>query len=94
MNKFYHEKTRIQRVEITPDYIDSVLVKENGKGKEAMKLANKVAVDIYLKQDVSYLEDESLIEKTNVCFRSDLTKTFCSELLNYTKDITAQKRRG
>ena len=77
----------VQRVEITPAYIDSVLVKENRKGKEAMKLANKVAVDIYLKQDVSYLEDESLIEKTNVYFRSDLTKkTFCSELLNYTKD--------
>ena len=35
--------------------IDSVLVKENGKRKEAMKLANKVAIDIYLKQDVSYL---------------------------------------
>ena len=28
-----------------------------------------------------------MIEKTNICFRSDLTKkTFSSELLNYTKD--------
>ena len=77
----------VQRIEITPAYIDSVLVQENGKGKEAMKLENKVAVDIYLKKDASYLEDETLIEKTNICFRSDLTKkTFCSELLNYTKD--------
>ena len=77
----------VQRIEITPAYIDSVLVQENGKGKEAMKLENKVAVDIYLKKDASYLEDETLIEKTNICFRSDLTKkTFCSELLNYIKD--------
>ena len=40
----------VQRIEITPAYIDSVLVQENRKGKEAMKLANKVAVDIYLKK--------------------------------------------
>ena len=52
-----------------------------------MKLANKVAVDIYLKKDLSHLEDETLIEKTNICFRSDVTKkTFLSELLSYRKD--------
>ena len=28
-----------------------------------------------------------MIEKTNICFRGDVTKkTFCSELLSYTKD--------
>ena len=45
----------VQRIDITPAYINSVLVQEDRKGKEAMKLANKVAVDIYLKKDVSYL---------------------------------------
>ena len=40
----------LQRIDITPAYVDSVLVQESGKGKEAMKLANKIALDIYLKK--------------------------------------------
>ena len=39
----------LQRIDITPEYVDSVLVQESGKGNKAMKLANKVGVDIYHK---------------------------------------------
>ena len=44
----------VQRMDITPEYINNVLVKETGKGKEAMMLASQVAVDVYLEKDLSY----------------------------------------
>ena len=39
-----------------PENINNVLVKETGKGKEAMILASQVVVDVHLEKDLSYLE--------------------------------------
>ena len=61
-------------MDITPEYINNVLVKETGKGKEAMMLASQVAVDVYLEKDLSYLEGKPLIENSNICFMSNVTK--------------------
>ena len=46
-----------------PENINNVLVKETGKGKEAMILASQVVVDVHLEKDLSYLEWKPLIEK-------------------------------
>ena len=73
-------------MDITPEYINNV--QETGKGKEAIILASQVAVDVYLEKDLSYLEGNPLIEKSNICFMSDVTqKTFVSELKKYIKEM-------
>ena len=44
----------VQRIDITPAYINTVITKEAGKA--AMQLACQVAVDVYSGKDISYLD--------------------------------------
>ena len=79
----------VQRVDLEHSYVESVIV--GGVGKEAMKLAAQVAVDLHLNNSIDYLKtDAELIAKTNICQQSNSTTTFCNELYAY---VTAEKRR-
>jgi hypothetical protein len=56
-------------------------------GKEAMKLAARVAVDLHLNNDVEYLiTDKDLMSKTNICQQSGEKTTFCKQLHTYVTD--------
>ena len=72
----------VQKIDITSDYVNKVIVNE--LGKEAMKLANKVAVDVFLKNTTEYLDSKPIIEQTDICFMSK--NTFCDELRQYITD--------
>lgn len=77
----------VQRLDITPEYINTVLVGDCGQ--EAMQLSNQVAIDIYQSKDTSYLTEEWIVQKTNVCFNREdqkQKKMFCEELRNYIKE--------
>ena len=50
----------VQRLDITPAYIDSVIKKEGGK--TAMELACQVDVDLYSGNDISYLNNPSFLD--------------------------------
>lgn len=75
----------VQRMDITPEYVNKVIVQEYGK--EAMKLASQVAMDLYRNNEIDYLESKPIIDKTNICLmRDDTKKTFCDELIKYTSE--------
>ena len=69
----------VQRIDITSDYVNKVIV--NQLGKEAMKLANQVAVDLVLNKSTDYIDEKPLSEQTDICFLSE--NTFCKELRQY-----------
>ena len=71
----------VQRMDITPEYVNSVVVGDIGK--EAMMLAGRVACDVYSGTTIEYLNSPDIIEKTNVCFCSG--QTLCSELKTFVK---------
>ena len=59
----------VQRLDITPAYIDSVIKKEGGKA--AMELACQVAVDLYSGNDISYLNNPNV--EADICFDREVT---------------------
>ena len=75
-------------MDITPEYINTVLVGECGQ--EAMKLSNQVALDIYQNSDTSYLKQESIVQKANICFYSEEKKQRTHFVMN---SATTQKRK-
>ena len=56
----------VQKIDITSDYVNKVIVNE--LGKEAMKLANKVAADVFLKNTTDYLDSKPIIEQKKHLF--------------------------
>ena len=59
-----------QKIDITPAYINSVIIKEAGKA--AMKLACQVAGDVYSGKDICYLDQPNI--ESDIC--CDREKTF------------------
>ena len=59
----------VQRIDITPAYINSVITKEAGKA--AMQLACQVASDIYSGADISYLDLPN--KESDICFDREIT---------------------
>ena len=59
----------VQRLDITPAYIDSVIKKEGGKA--AVELACQVAVDLYSGNDISYLNNPNV--EADICFDREVT---------------------
>ena len=72
----------VQRMDITSDYVNKVIV--NQLGKEAMKLSNQVAVDLLLNKSTEYIDSKPISEQTDICFLSE--HTFCHELRQYITD--------
>ena len=69
----------VQKTNISKEYVKSVIINEHGK--DAMKLASQVAVDIYNEQSITYLLDEDH-KKGNV--NEIVTKIgFAHDLYNY-----------
>ena len=59
----------VQRIDITPAYINTVITKEAGKA--AMQLACQVAVDVYSGKDISYLDQPNM--ESDICFDREIT---------------------
>ena len=59
----------VQRIDITPAYINTVITKE--AGKTAMQLACQVAVDLYSGKDISYLDQPNI--ESDICFDREIT---------------------
>ena len=59
----------VQRIDITPAYINTVITKEAGKA--AMQLACQVAVDVYSGKDISYLDQPNM--ESGICFDREIT---------------------
>ena len=72
----------VQRMDITSDYVNKVIV--NQLGKEAMKLSNQVAVDLLLNKSTEYIDRKPISEQTDIYFLSK--HTFCHELRQYITD--------
>ena len=79
----------VQKTNISYNYVSSVVVGD--MGKNAMKLALKVAVDIYNNINIDYLlEDESLSQSDICMLKSEadqpkLPKSFSKELYEYSQ---------
>ena len=69
----------VQMLNVTPDYIQTVVV--STVGKDARFLASREAVDLVESNSISYLsEDKQLSSTTNVCMGE---KSFCTHLDKY-----------
>ena len=62
----------VQRIDITPPYINYVITKEAGKA--AMQLACQVAVDVYSGADISYLDIPN--KESDICFDRDIAFSY------------------
>merc|ERR1711874_946374 len=67
----------VQRIDITPAYINTVITKEAGKA--AMQLACQMAVDVYSGKDISYLDQPNM--ESDICY--DRERTFSNILKTY-----------
>ena len=66
----------VQRIDITPAYINSVIIKEGGKA--AMKLACQVAGDVYSGKDICYLNQPNI--ESDICFDRETTFSIILEI--------------
>ena len=56
----------VQRIDVTPEYVQKVIVGE--VGRNSMELACRVAIDVYSNKDTSYLDDPQLQEIQTFAF--------------------------
>ena len=70
----------VQDTTVTYEYVTNVIVGD--RGKNAMKLASRVAGDVLNGQNIDYLEKEDH-SRSNVMFKSK--KSFAVELLDYVR---------